>query len=562
MDKPIINSFSGIAPLIIQQYERYLPTAFDESLSILEKVNKVINYLDTTNKLSNDLITQWNSVMLWVMADGLTDEVNKKLDTMVTDGTLDTIINQNIFDDLNTQILDTKTRTTNLENKFVTTDMFPKLVGETDDSNRIKRAIDYAKSVNKSRVIFNEKDYTILDPIDLTNLSGGFTIEGQGINTTKITGKTRYIMIDCSGSPYAKVKDIHLFADTGVDASTIGIFFARTTANQYVEFSTTDNVRIELGSMPYANTNNGTIGIYNYSAELCRYKDVYIVADRPLCLFGKNKYNLTSPYATIVSGFQSMSEVNIDGASTLTSLNFSALSLDTCTNIKGDNLFMNCWGSPLASNKYAIDTSGSINSFDLTGHIEDFVALMSGIGTQFMGLNLDVSKQINTNGIAQILLDGSAYNGFIKGSSIKVVPMVHPEYVYNLIEQVGNIHGGTLTSEITLYPNQNLKIPYGYATGTRIYCEDDSNILEVPTGGYDDGLVIYQRANTTFRNPLSIPKGFNDFGGKQLKFGGASPTTGTWVVGDRVHNNFPVSGGFSGWVLTPDGWKGYGLIES
>lgn len=43
--------------------------------------------------LSNSVVTQWNTVMEWVMADGLTTSVQAKLDTMATDGTLSSIIN-------------------------------------------------------------------------------------------------------------------------------------------------------------------------------------------------------------------------------------------------------------------------------------------------------------------------------------------------------------------------------------------------------------------------------------------------------------------------------------
>jgi hypothetical protein len=83
MTKPMINSFNAIAPLLIQQYTRYLPTAFDESLSLLQKVNKIIKKLDELGLATNDVVTQWNTVMEWVMGDGLTESVSAKLDAMV-----------------------------------------------------------------------------------------------------------------------------------------------------------------------------------------------------------------------------------------------------------------------------------------------------------------------------------------------------------------------------------------------------------------------------------------------------------------------------------------------
>lgn len=95
-DKPIINSFSALAPLVVQQYERYLPTAFDESMTLLEKVNKVIQYCNSVGTVTNGVVDQWNQVMAWVEADGLTSTVEAKIDAMFADGTLSTDIVEGI----------------------------------------------------------------------------------------------------------------------------------------------------------------------------------------------------------------------------------------------------------------------------------------------------------------------------------------------------------------------------------------------------------------------------------------------------------------------------------
>lgn len=48
--------------------------------------------------------------------------------------------------------------------------------------------------------------------------------------------------------------------------------------------------------------------------------------------------------------------------------------------------------------------------------------------------------------------------------------------------------------------------------------------------------------------------------------GTAAPTTGTWAVGDKVHNSVPAASGYMGWVCTtagtPGTWKGFGLIQA
>lgn len=46
----------------------------------------------------------------------------------------------------------------------------------------------------------------------------------------------------------------------------------------------------------------------------------------------------------------------------------------------------------------------------------------------------------------------------------------------------------------------------------------------------------------------------------------AAPTTGTWVISNKVYNSNPIAGGYIGWVCitsgTPGVWKGFGLIQA
>jgi hypothetical protein len=97
MNQPTVSGFNAIAPLIIQSYERYLPTAFDESMTVLEKMNKIIQFCNTIGTTTNDVITQWNQVMAWVMSDGITTDISNKLDAMLADGSFNTIINTEIL---------------------------------------------------------------------------------------------------------------------------------------------------------------------------------------------------------------------------------------------------------------------------------------------------------------------------------------------------------------------------------------------------------------------------------------------------------------------------------
>lgn len=97
MNRPQLIKFSKIPPVQIQKYTRYLPTAFDDTLTMLEKVNQVIHYLNEIGELTNEVVDKWNEVMEWVMNDGLGLAVIAQLERWIQDGTLDQIINEKIL---------------------------------------------------------------------------------------------------------------------------------------------------------------------------------------------------------------------------------------------------------------------------------------------------------------------------------------------------------------------------------------------------------------------------------------------------------------------------------
>lgn len=100
MKKPVVTKFDMIAPLFVQRYESYLPTAFDESLTILEKMNKIIQYMNEIGALTQDIVNKWNEVMEWILSDGLTESVRLILEEWLENGVFDELINDFIFKSL------------------------------------------------------------------------------------------------------------------------------------------------------------------------------------------------------------------------------------------------------------------------------------------------------------------------------------------------------------------------------------------------------------------------------------------------------------------------------
>lgn len=106
MNKPNLIRSMQIPPITMHKYERYLPNAFDESLSILEKINKIIQFSHEIAELSDTMLGRWNEVYNWVMNEGLDNAVGDRLMEWIENGTFDKIINETIFQGLNERITD------------------------------------------------------------------------------------------------------------------------------------------------------------------------------------------------------------------------------------------------------------------------------------------------------------------------------------------------------------------------------------------------------------------------------------------------------------------------
>jgi hypothetical protein len=106
MTIPTMNKLSTVFPIMIDKYEQFIPNI--EGMGVPDKINAIIQYLNRIGKLSNDVVADWNKVMVWVMDEGLTDSVNTKVDDMViSKGTFDDLLN-GMFDVINADVTDFK----------------------------------------------------------------------------------------------------------------------------------------------------------------------------------------------------------------------------------------------------------------------------------------------------------------------------------------------------------------------------------------------------------------------------------------------------------------------
>ena len=259
-----------------------------------------------------------------------------------------------------------------------------------------------------------------------------------------------------------------------------------------------------------------------------------------------------------------------------------------------------------AGDKYAIDVR-TTSSFNESVHI---------LHNQIFGF------QININ-IAQAVFVNIIGNDL--SGSVKVIAFVTPSGGYNIVNNYIEVTGsgtgifGAAQSVETPDTRSNIQDNYfvgtasaaiglqldtavgtyqwnadirdntfiGFATNDILFYSPGKSILDnnrcmstAPTNSVFIGQVIGAPViltNNYFRKALSIDVLADFTDGKlillnnvennsfQSTHQSASPTTGTWRVGDIVYNNAPASAGYIGWVCTvagtPGTWKTFGLIS-
>jgi hypothetical protein len=193
MDFSTLEKFEKIYPTAIKKYKLFNPDS--DGVDVIGKVNSVIEHLNKVNKLSNEVITNWNKVMQWVLEEGLTDGVKTKIDELISVGDFNEIIN-NVLDGMNTEV------TTKLD------------VFETS----------LADKATKDEVFLKETGVNINDFDEATRQT---FLEAQGIDVNYVLGEknvtpinTTFFDITVGTNKYNK------------DSVTIGHYFEYNTGNK------------------------------------------------------------------------------------------------------------------------------------------------------------------------------------------------------------------------------------------------------------------------------------------------------------------------------------------
>jgi hypothetical protein len=197
-------------------------------------------------------------------------------------------------------------------------------IAATDQQKQVSSALYFLSSGNLSTIHFSCGTYTITSAINLTNMSG-VTFEGcgsqqqvggdYGTRLTSFVANTGDAGIEMDGSSYMTLRQFQIrSASTQSAPAVVGIIQGRNTTNtntQFSQFNVIDTVEVYLDTIPTANSNQGTIGIYNIGAEHTTYRNMKVIADRGLNFAATNVRTITPPYHTL-SGPASMSTVSLN----------------------------------------------------------------------------------------------------------------------------------------------------------------------------------------------------------------------------------------------------------
>lgn len=126
---PIGNglNFPHFHPLNFRDYRNYLPTAYDDSLSMQESLLQVLNFCNEIGLLNQNMSDNWNMLLGWIKTNGIDDAVSAQLNAWVTDGTFEKILDKTSLDtirkDLQQKITDyTNATDANMTSRFNTQD--------------------------------------------------------------------------------------------------------------------------------------------------------------------------------------------------------------------------------------------------------------------------------------------------------------------------------------------------------------------------------------------------------------------------------------------------------
>lgn len=167
----------------ISVYDLDVYTSLELYYNIARKLNEVISELSRFEGVVSDEVIKQNEALVYLLGEGLTTEVIKKINQMVADGTMDTIINHNVFNKINDRINDISVNVINFNAKGD---------GATLNNTAIQNTIDFVSSLGGGTVYLPAGSYLV--KADSKKQSG--VVENKGTIILKENVKIKGAGID------------------------------------------------------------------------------------------------------------------------------------------------------------------------------------------------------------------------------------------------------------------------------------------------------------------------------------------------------------------------------
>lgn len=218
--KQLIDNVNKIKTTLneISVYNLDVKTAIELYYELAKKVNEVINELSRFEGVVSDELIKQNEKLIYLLGEGLKEQVVIKIDNLIKDGTIQDLINNKIFNELNNKI-DTFIQGANEKFNTIERDFNSQLEHKANKNiwgyNQVILPFTFPKKFNWSGTLPNVK------------LKGdGQCIHNIDVSNYEIKGKTYYVDIktglgDNDGlSPETPLSNIQVAIDKG-DADTI-----------------------------------------------------------------------------------------------------------------------------------------------------------------------------------------------------------------------------------------------------------------------------------------------------------------------------------------------------
>ena len=208
---------------------------FDDAFSINELLCKFWEKIEETINISNECI----DILNWLKEEGAPTEIEKIITELVADGTIEQMINIDKIDELrnlinikydemlvkhteiSNKITNANEQLNTIKNEINSLTFFPRLTNETDDYNRILRAIENTKSggiikfpsgnyqLNGNDIIISKSLSFIGDGLDRTIIGGGsIQIESSNVNISDLTvlALSKENAFQCNNGEYGNIR--------------------------------------------------------------------------------------------------------------------------------------------------------------------------------------------------------------------------------------------------------------------------------------------------------------------------------------------------------------------